>query len=278
MMNKMQYQVKCNLSTGSEAMALFSLSHIVTKIFHHSTAGSFGVGSHMYALSQLKKWEEWANGTNGMKQCILRRLPVVEHSLQGDINCVLAGLVAHPVNRAALACSVNFINAFVQYVDTKMDMLHDQSSFSKKSAWSLITQLMNRIFMDMSAVWEGTLASLRSGDPVEACASLMWCVFRTQDKMEEFVCHLIGNHSSISSEYVKFLAGHSSVGDIDKLQKEVCDASKSAKAAKEEAVKAPTKSDKASTQADKAATSAAEVAMIAADLQRLVKKLSDKVF
>jgi hypothetical protein len=29
MMNKMQYQVKCNLSTGSEAMELFSLSHIV---------------------------------------------------------------------------------------------------------------------------------------------------------------------------------------------------------------------------------------------------------
>jgi hypothetical protein len=54
MMNKMQYQIKYNLSTGSEAMALFSLSHIVPKIFHHSTAGSFGVGMHMSALSQLK--------------------------------------------------------------------------------------------------------------------------------------------------------------------------------------------------------------------------------
>jgi hypothetical protein len=110
--------------------------------------------------------------------------------------------------------------------------------------WSLITQLMYRIFMDMSAVREGTLASLRSDDPVEACASVLWCVFRTQDKMAEFVCHGIGNHSSISSEYVKFLAGHSSVSDIDKLQKEVCDATKSAKAAKDEAVKATTKSDK----------------------------------
>jgi hypothetical protein len=58
MMNKMQYQVKCNLSTGSEAMALFSSSHIVPNIFHHSTAGSFGVGRHMSALSQLKTWEE----------------------------------------------------------------------------------------------------------------------------------------------------------------------------------------------------------------------------
>jgi hypothetical protein len=274
----MQYQVKCNLSTGSEAMALFSLSHIVPKIFHHSTAGSFGVGRHMSAFSQLKTWEEWADGTNGMKQYILRHLSVVEHALQGDINCVLAGSEAHPVNRAALACSVNFINAFVQYVDTTMDMLHVQSGFSKKAAWSLITQLMYRIFMDMSAVREGTLASLHSDDPVEACASVLWCVFRTQDKMAEFVCHGIGNHSSISSEYVKFLAGHSSVGDIDKLQKEVCDASKSAKSAKEEEVKATTKSDKASTRADKAAKSAAEVAKIAADLQRLVKKLSDKVF
>jgi hypothetical protein len=85
--------------------------------------------------------------------------------------------------------------------------------------------------------------------------------------MAEFVCHGIGNHSSISSEYVNFLAGHSSAGDIDKLQKEVGDATKSAKASKEEAVKATTKSDKASTQADKVAKSAAEVAKIAAYLQ-----------
>jgi GTP-binding protein EngB required for normal cell division len=121
--------------------------------------------------------------------------------------------------------------------------------------------------MDMSVVREGTLASLRSDDPVEACDSVLWCVFCTQDKMAEFVHHGIGNHSSISSEYVKFLAGHSSVGDIDKLQKEVCDATKYAKAAKYEATKATTKSDKASTQADKAAKSAAEVAKIATDLQ-----------
>jgi hypothetical protein len=166
MMKNMQYQVKCSLATGSEAMALLSLSHILPKIFNHSTAGSFGVGRHMSTLSQLKTWEEWADGTDGMKQYILRRLSVVEHALQGDINCVLAGSAAHPVNRAALACSVNFINAFLQYVDITMDMLHVQSGFSKKSAWSLITQMMYRIFMDMYAVREGTLASFSSDDPV----------------------------------------------------------------------------------------------------------------
>jgi hypothetical protein len=159
-----------------------------------------------------------------------------------------------------------------------MDMLHVQSGFSKKAAWSLITQLMYLVFMDMSTVREGTLASLRSDDPVEACESVMWCVFRTQDKMAEFASHGIGNHSSISSEYVKFLSGHSSVGDIDKLQKEVFDPSKSAKDAKDEAVKATSKSDKASTQADKAVKSAADVAKVAADLQKMVKKLNDKVF
>jgi outer membrane murein-binding lipoprotein Lpp len=65
--------------------------------------------------------------------------------------------------------------------------------------------------------------------------------------MSEFVSNGIGNHISISSEYVKFLAGKSSVGHIDKLQKEVTDATKVAKDAKDEAAKATTKSDKAST-------------------------------
>jgi hypothetical protein len=205
MINKTQYQVKCNLATGSEAMALFSLSHIVSRMFHHTTAGSFGVGCHVSALS-LKTWEEWADGTHGMKQYIVRRLPVVEQAMASAINCVITGTLAHPVNREALACSIGFVNAFVQYADTTMDMLHIQSEFSKKVAWALITQLMYRIFMDISAVREGTLLSLRSDDPVESCAAVLWCVFRTQDKMAEFVSHGIGNHSSISSEYVKFLA------------------------------------------------------------------------
>jgi hypothetical protein len=278
MMNKMQYQVKCNLATGSEAMYLFSMSHIVPRMFHHTTAGSFGVGRHVSALSQLKTWEEWADGTHGMKQYILRRLPVVEQAMESDINCVLTGTVAHPVNWAALACSIGFVNAFVQYIETTMDMLHIQSGFSNKAAWALITQLMYRIFMDMSEFREGTLSSLRSDDPVESCAAVLWCVFRTQDKMSEFVSHGIGNHSSISSEYVKFLAGHSSVGDIDKLQKEVTDATKAAKAAKDEAEKATTKSDKASTQAYKAAKLATDNSKTVSDLQKDVKKLKDKVF
>jgi hypothetical protein len=78
MMNKMQYQMKCNLAMGSKAMDLFSLYHIVPCMFHHTTPGSFGVGRHVSALSQLKSWEEWSDGTHGMKQYILRRLPVVE--------------------------------------------------------------------------------------------------------------------------------------------------------------------------------------------------------
>jgi hypothetical protein len=184
MMNRMQYQVKWNLATGSEEMALFSLSHIVPHMFHHTTTGSFGMGRHVSALSQLKTWEEWLECTHGMKQYILHSLPVVEQAMANDINCVLTGTVAHPVNRASLACSIGFVNAFVQYIDTTMDMLHIQSGVSKKAAWALITQLMYRICMDMSAVREGNLVSLWSDDPV--------------DKMSKFVSHGIGNHSSIS--------------------------------------------------------------------------------
>jgi hypothetical protein len=134
---------------------------------------------------------------------------------------------------------------------------------------------MYRIFMDMSAVREGTLSSMRSDEPVESCAAGFWCVFCTQDEMSEFVSHGIGNHSSISSEYVKFLTRHSSVGDTDKLQKEVTDETK---AAKNEAAKATTKSYKASTQAEKAAKLATDNSKTVSDFQKDVKKLKDKVF
>jgi hypothetical protein len=110
-------------------MTLFSLSHIVLRMFHHTTAGSFGVGHHLSALSQLQTWEEWSDGTHGMKQYTLRRLPVVKQAMTSDINCVLAGTVAHPFNQTTLACSIGFFNEFVQYIDTTMDMLHIQSGF-----------------------------------------------------------------------------------------------------------------------------------------------------
>jgi hypothetical protein len=54
MMNKMGYRVTCNLAPGSEAMALFSMSHIVPRMFHHTTAGSFGVGRHVSDESTLR--------------------------------------------------------------------------------------------------------------------------------------------------------------------------------------------------------------------------------
>jgi hypothetical protein len=247
-------------------------------MIHHITAGSFGVVHHVSALGQLKSWEEWSDGTHGMIQYILRCLPAVEQAIMININCVLSGTVAHPVNCAALACSIGLVNAFVQYIDTAMDMLHAQSGFSKKAAWALITQLMYRIFIDMSAVCEETLASLRSDDPVESCATVLWCVFCTQDKMQAFVAHGIGNHSSISSKYVKFLAGHSSVGDINKLQKDRTDTAKTAKAAKDDVVKVIAKSDKASTQADKVGKLATGLCKNATDLQKDVDKFKDKFF
>jgi hypothetical protein len=96
--------------------------------------------------------------------------------------------------------------------------------------------------------------------------------------MPEFVAHGIGNHSSISSEYLKFLAGHSSVGDIDKLQNEVVNATKTVKAEKDEAVKEIAKSDKASTQAEEVNKLATDLSKISTDLQKDVKRLKDKVF
>jgi hypothetical protein len=198
--------------------------------------------------------------------------------MASEINCVLTGTVAHPVNMAALACSIGFVNAFVQYIDTTMDMLHIQSGYSNKAAWALITQLMYHIFMYMSAVREGTLASLRSDDPVESCAVVLWCVFCNQDKISEFASHAIGTHSSISSDYVKFLAGHSLVGDIDKLQMDVMDATKADKAEKDEASKVTTKSYKTSTKDDKAAKLATDNSKTVSNIQKDVKKLKDKFF
>ena len=59
---------------------------------------------------------------------------------------------------------------------------------------------------------------------VTMCATVLWAVLRTLDKMAEFVHHKFKDHPAISAEYIKFLAvnsGHETVESIEKSIKVV---------------------------------------------------------
>ena len=47
------------------------------------------------------------------------------------------------------------------------------------------------------------------------CSAVLWTVFRTLDKMEEFVQAKFKDHPAISAEYIKFLALNSGSGTLE---------------------------------------------------------------
>ena len=87
-------------------------------------------------------------------------------------------------------------------------------------------------------------------DRVVICTTILWSAFKTHDKMAEFENLNFENHSSISSEYVKFLAMNSGFEALEEvkvkfksLQDQVKDMQASVKQADKKAENAVTYSE-----------------------------------
>jgi len=71
----------------------------------------------------------------------------------------------------------------------------------------------------MAKATEGVLIPLRTQDEESTCAAVLWTVFQTRGKMDEFFNASISDHSLVSSEYVfKFLASNSGFEKVDRLE------------------------------------------------------------
>ena len=112
--------------------------------------------------------------------------------------------------RAAAESSTAFLDSFVVWVDDTWVTLTKKSKFSNKPAWSLLSMLMARIFQEMVEVRRGAFDAVSSMDSADAalstCSAVLWTVFRTLDKMDEFVRAKFKDHPAISAKYIKFLA------------------------------------------------------------------------
>jgi hypothetical protein len=218
----MDKHVKLKIPTGAEAMALGALRQSVPRLFHNSSSATYGSSKHQSFLSRLQAHKNWSDGGHGMKPWMTARVAVVRKSILQDIaNTLSSGSLAYQVAVDALSRSVAWVNLLMTFIDSSYESLHVHSKFTKEQAWSLLTQLVTRIFTDMAKVREGVLMSLRTQDEESTCAAVLWTVFQTHDKMDEFFNANISDHPSVSSEYVKFLASNSGFEQVDKLETQV---------------------------------------------------------
>lgn len=176
---------------------------------------------------------------------------------------------AHWIAMKCSNASITFLNQLFGCVEAIYKRLFNFLKFTTDQAWSLTTQVLDRILADLFHPRENIVQSLKTRNTPTRCAQIMFAAFKTHDVMAVYISHKFENHPSVSTEYVKFLATNSGSEKVVKLTETVELIKGKAVAVLDEAKAATKKSDVASS---KYADMAKEMTALA----RRIKVMEDK--
>ena len=157
----------------------------------------------------------------------------------------------------------------MNFVDTIYEKLVSQSQFTTAQAWSLTTQILDRICEELYVPKEGVGGAMLIDEPESVCCHILWSAFKTHDIMKTYIDCNFENHPVVSAEYVKFLATNSGGEKVEKLEQQLV-------AMTEKTTKAVDEAKKAVAKADTASTKCSELGREVALLMKKVKSLEDR--
>ena len=273
LMKTLESRLKLKIETGAEASALNALRHACPRIFHKGRPTILN-SPNKSRLNQMSSHSEWKTGGEEIKSFIIQKMNILHASIASDIatefgrdpNLAAAQMVAS----MSLTATVTFITQLLGMVDNMYERLFVCSKFTSDQAWSLTTQVLDRVLADLYAPKDGIGESLTTRSPLSICTHLMWSSFRTHDVMTQYVIHNFDDHPAISTEYVKFLATNSGSDKVSKLGDLV-------DALKVKVATATDESKKAVAKADTASSKNAELVREVAALTKRLKYLEDKM-
>ena len=252
MLQTMNRLKNLNLDSEYQAKVLSSFQLEVPRFLHGSTGSSaYAGGAGQSQLSKLPTVKSWNQGPESKKQQLERKLPHIRKAFRTIIvNALMASYpVLYVVATLALERSISWSTSFASFLDRSYENAHVVSRMPEAKAWGLSTQLTRRIFAEMFVVRMGTVQSL-TGDRKSLCASILWAVFRTHDKMNEFDTLNFEDHPAIASEYIKFLATNSGFDSLGSLEKDLASLKSESKETARQTAAAMKKADAAVSNAD----------------------------
>jgi hypothetical protein len=202
----------------AEGQALTAHLHEIPRTFHSNSNKLSNLENNESHLNRMPSYKHWSYGSHCLKRKIESELVKVRYSNRQIIqNHFAAGTMAYSIANEALDKSVTWMTGLISFIDRTYKNLHGGSRFTTAQAWSLTTQLVRRIFSDLHTSRMGTTRTMGK-DRVVICTTLLWSTFRTHDKMAELENLNFENHSSISSEYIKFLAMNSGFEALEEVK------------------------------------------------------------
>ena len=260
----MELQFKMRIESGNEASALNALRFARPRVFHKGRPTIVSV-QNKFHLSLLPSHAEWNPGGEGIMDFCINKINLLEDVISDEISHTTFQIetTAHFVASKCLSATVSFLTQLFGAIESIYKRLFHYSKFTTEQAWTLTTQVLDRILADLYVPKDNAVQSLKTRDNRSKCAQVLFSAVKTHDVMSGYVAHKFENHPSVSTEYVKFLATNSGSEKVTKLA-EVVDVLK-------------TKTSVASDEA-KAATKKADVASSKiSDLMKEIATLTEKV-
>jgi hypothetical protein len=279
----MDLQFKMKIASGAEAAALNALKFARPRVFHKGRPTIVSVRNRS-RLNIIDTYSAWNPGGDGVKDYVIEKMNLLEDSISDQIgNTFELESTAHWIASKCLTATVSFLNQLFGCIESIYKRLFNFSKFTTEQAWSLTTQVLDRILADLYSPKDNIAQSLKTRNTPANCAQVLFAAFKTHDIMAAYVAHKFENHPSVSTEYVKFLATNSGSEKVEKISLAMEEMKSSMKefksksiTASEEAKAATVESKNAGKKADAASSRFSDIIKQLETLTAKVKNLEKK--
>ena len=219
MLTTMEKRHKMQISTTNDARALYAMKLEFPQILYKDLPGT---GKDPSFLTAMKDHEDWDAPETGVRDRIIHHLGNMHGMFGEQISVTMANEPeARSLAMSMLSMSVGCCRELINYFDETMNELTTKSKFTKKKAFSLVTQVVRRFFIDLYKVRAQIYSSLSTSDSAGQCAWILYGTLRTHDVMAEYSKARFKNHPSVSSEYIRFLSTNSGFESLKTLEEKV---------------------------------------------------------
>ena len=219
MLTTMEKRHKMQIATTNEARAIYAMKNEFPQLLYKDFPGT---GRDPSFLTAMKEYSDWESPETGVRDRILNRLGNMNSMFGEQIATTMANEPeARSLALSMLSVSVGCCRELVTYFDETMNELTIKSKFTTRKAFSLVTQVVRRFFMDLYKVRAQVYSSLSTTDSAGQCAWILYGVLRTHDVMSDYVKARFKNHPSVSSEYIRFLSTNSGFESLKTLEDQV---------------------------------------------------------
>lgn len=214
-------RIKLKITTGAEEAALQAISYKRPFLFH-SGKTAMVTERNKSKLDQMPTFATWKSGGEGVRNYIVKQMNVNYNTMTQEISFALGRAPEFSkANALAVRClndTITFLTQLMNFVDTIYEKLVSESQFTVAQAWSLTTQILDRICEELYVPKEGVSGAMLIDEPESVCCHILWAAFKTHDIMKSYIDSNFENHPVVSAEYVKFLATNSGTEKVEKLE------------------------------------------------------------